>query len=248
MFKPGIDPVISLIGAGGKTSILYYFGDCSSRMGEKVVLTTTTKVFPVEREGVPLLLEEDREKRAQKAGELLKTHSLIQVGAEITGEKVIGIDRETVQDFLQNGADRVIVEADGARGLPLKFPAEHEPALPFPPGRVFLVIGAWALGQPFSEKIFHRPELARRYLNWKEGQLIEGEHIADLLLHPKSYLPRLEGKKISVILNGVRGMWQENEAKRIGVILFRKSRVGNIYLANLKDQPILWKLLTRRQE
>lgn len=248
MFKDTVEPIISFIGSGGKTSLLTYFGECISRWGEKVVFSTTTKVFPLGLGEIPLLVEGDRAKRAAEAGRLLQDHFMIQVAAGWEESKLVGLEPETVSDLLQAGADRVLVEADGARGLPFKFPASYEPVLPDPAGMIFLVVGAWALGQPFSGEVFHRAELARKYLGWKEGELIEGEHITDLLLHAESYLPRLRGQRVNVVLNGIRGLWQENEARRIGTILMREGLVEKIFITNLKHQPFLWKLLAQRQE
>jgi len=248
MYNLEKEKVISLIGSGGKTSISFYLGQFFSKKGERVVLTTTTRVFPFSKEKIPLILEENREKRAEKVKELMKNQFLIQVGKDQEQEKVIGIEPETVEDLFISGANRVIVEADGSRGLPFKFPGDYEPVLPKPSGLVILVVGAWALGKKFSDDVFHRPELAREYLGWKEGDLIEGEQIVELLLHKNSYLPRLKGEKIWVVLNGIKGRWQENEAQRIGALLFRKNGMEKVWAINLEEKPIFWKLVGIRQE
>ncbi len=242
------ESVLSLVGAGGKTSLSLFLAGCLTELGQKVVLTTTTRIYPRPRGEVPLILEEDPRRLEQEVETLLRRRSLIQVGQRLEEEKVVGLEPETVELLLKAGAEQVLVEADGARGLAFKFPGENEPVLPRPAGRVLVVLGAWALGQPFSPRICHRPELITRYLGWEEGKLLEGEDLARLLLHPRSYLPRLQGEKVSVILNGARGPWQENECRRLAVKLLGEGQLENVFLVNLRQRPTLWKLLAGRQE
>ena len=55
-------------------------------------------------------------------------------------------------------ADYVLVEADGAKGLPLKAHASHEPVIPAGTQRVVLVVGADGFGKPVTDAC-HRPAL-----------------------------------------------------------------------------------------
>lgn len=242
------ESVLTLVGAGGKTSLSLYLAALLAERGKKVVLTTTTRIYPLPRGEAPLILEENPRRLEEEVKNLFHRRSLVQVGQRMEEEKVVGLQPETVEILFKAGAERVLVEADGARGLAFKFPGENEPVLPRPAGRVLVVLGAWGLGQPFSPRICHRPELISRYLDWEEGKLLEGEDLASLLLHPRSYLPRLQGEKVSVILNGARGPWQENECRRLAVKLLGEGQLENVFLVNLRQRPPLWKLLAGRQE
>ncbi len=51
----------------------------------------------------------------------------------------------------------MIIEADGARKLPIKAPAEHEPVIPEFVNTVITVIGLSGLGKPLTEEWVHRP-------------------------------------------------------------------------------------------
>lgn len=55
-------------------------------------------------------------------------------------------------------ADYVLVEADGAKTLPLKAHAQHEPVIPGCANRVICVVGVDGIGQPISQAC-HRAEL-----------------------------------------------------------------------------------------
>lgn len=143
--RPG---VTSVIGGGGKTSLL---AALARELSGTVVLTTTTHILPFE--GMPLLVSPT----AADVRAALSESRVICVGSrdEKNGKLVapsLGIDA------LASLADYVIVEADGARRLPLKAHAPWEPVIPACSDRTILVFGASGLGNPVREKV-HRPEL-----------------------------------------------------------------------------------------
>ena len=143
--RPG---VTSVIGSGGKTSLL---AALARELSGTVVLTTTTHILPFE--GMPLLVSPT----ASDVRAALSESRIICVGSrdEKNGKLVapsLGIDA------LATLADYVIVEADGARRLPLKAHAPWEPVIPACSNRTILVFGASGVGRPVREKV-HRPEL-----------------------------------------------------------------------------------------
>lgn len=143
--RPG---VTSVIGSGGKTSLL---AALARELSGTVVLTTTTHILPFE--GMPLLVSPT----AADVRAALSESRVICVGSrdEKNGKLVapsLGIDA------LASLADYVIVEADGARRLPLKAHAPWEPVIPACSDRTILVFGASGLGNPVREKVY-RPEL-----------------------------------------------------------------------------------------
>ena len=139
--------VTSVIGSGGKTSLL---AALARELTGTVVLTTTTHILPFA--GVPLVTSANADDvRAALAGS-----RVICAGpqAEKNGKLVtpeLGIDA------LASLADYVLVEADGARRLPLKAHAPWEPVIPACSGRTVLVLGTSGLGRPVREAV-HRPE------------------------------------------------------------------------------------------
>ena len=140
--------VTSVIGSGGKTSLL---AALARELPGTVVLTTTTHILPFA--GVPLVTSAN----ADDVRAALAESRVVCVGsqAEKNGKLVtpsLGIDA------LASLADYVLVEADGARRLPLKAHAPWEPVIPACSGRTVLVLGASGLGRPVREKV-HRPEL-----------------------------------------------------------------------------------------
>ncbi|MDO4429046.1 MAG: selenium cofactor biosynthesis protein YqeC [Atopobiaceae bacterium] len=143
--RPG---VTSVIGSGGKTSLL---AALARELPGTVVLTTTTHIRHFD--GILTLISPGMYGLRQA----LVESRVVCVGsrAEKNGKLVtpeLGIDA------LASLADHVLVEADGARHLPLKAHAPWEPVVPACSGRTILVLGASGLGHPVREKV-HRPEL-----------------------------------------------------------------------------------------
>lgn len=148
----GITPgVTSVIGSGGKTSLLTAL---ARELPGTVVLTTTTHILPFE--GV-LTLKSPHMYTLSRA---LETSRVICVASESEkrGEKIKLTVPELGIDALADVADYVIVEADGARRLPLKAHAAWEPVIPARSDRTVLVLGASGLDRPVREKV-HRPEI-----------------------------------------------------------------------------------------
>lgn len=143
--RPG---VASVIGSGGKTSLL---AALARELPGTVVLTTTTHILPFPN--VPLVASAD----VNDVRAALAKSRVVCVGsqAEKNGKLVTP---ELGVDALASLADYVLVEADGARRLPLKAHAPWEPVIPACSDRTILVLGASGLGHPVREKV-HRPEL-----------------------------------------------------------------------------------------
>lgn len=142
--RPG---VTSVIGSGGKTSLL---AALARELPGTVVLTTTTHILPFPN--VPLVTSAD----ADNVRTALAGSRVVCVGSQAEKNGKI-VTPELGIDALASLADHVLVEADGARRLPLKAHAPWEPVIPACSGRTILVLGASGLGHPVRERV-HRPE------------------------------------------------------------------------------------------
>ena len=109
----------------------------------------------------------------------LATNSLVCVGSlhEPTGK--LDAPRLAFSD-LANIADYVLVEADGAKKLPLKAHAEHEPVIPACANRVVHVVGIDGVGAPISQAC-HRPELYARLAGVSADDAVTPEVAAAVL-------------------------------------------------------------------
>ncbi len=175
--------VVSLVGGGGKTTLLFAMGDELSRAGKKVILTTTTKIWdpPPSSTFVRFYSADLSELKERIPQELDRTPSIL-VAREKMGGKLRGIDPEWVDELARMpGIFCVVVEADGAAGRPLKAPREHEPVFPASTSLVIPVVGIEALGSPLDEDHVFRALFAAALLHLEIGTAVTPGMAADLL-------------------------------------------------------------------
>lgn len=170
--------IVSLVGGGGKTTTMYYIAGELAKEGLKVIVTTTTHIFPPEITYTYLLTKDINEVK-----EALKESNLIVLADSMETVKLHGIDPLWVKD-LKDIADVILVEADGSRNLPFKAPDDHEPVVPQSSTIVIPVVGADAAFKPLSEEWAHRPDRISEITGLKPGEPVTPEIIAKTVLHP----------------------------------------------------------------
>ena len=109
--------VISLVGGGGKTTLLYALARHYSAQGQRVLVSTTTHIRRPDANCAP---DEAARDALWQAG----TYAVAGVPAE--GGKLTMPPH--LADWMAE-ADTVLLEADGAKHHPCKAPAAHEPVL-----------------------------------------------------------------------------------------------------------------------
>lgn len=162
---PGIT---AIIGSGGKSTLLRTLGLELMRAGSRVLLCTTTHMFPVA--GVPWDGSNRRLDAAPwKPGALHVPGCTCEACAGLVRGSICQagvLDPETGKlsspveplDQLAQRFDYVLAEADGSKRLPLKAHAAWEPVIPAGTANVVWIVGASGLGKPIDE-VAHRPEL-----------------------------------------------------------------------------------------
>jgi len=163
--------VIAYVGAGGKTTQLKEAAARFRQTGKTVFVTTSTHMF-IEED--TLLSDDPREIIRQ----LEQTGYAMAGVAE--GEKITALSPATYAAVCER-ADVVLVEADGSKHLPLKFPAEGEPVIPANADEIVIVCGLHALGKPLCTAA-HRSELARRCLGVADNTPVTAAHIQTLVI------------------------------------------------------------------
>ena len=133
---------LSFIGAGGKTTLIEYFAAEAMRRGKRVAITTTTKIWAKE----PYVLWADLGKGQARP-------DFVRVGKAVAGGKLTALDSDEVAE-LGSAYDLVLIEADGSKGKPLKYPSEYEPVIPPFSDRLIVVAGLDALSGRADELIF----------------------------------------------------------------------------------------------
>lgn len=155
--------VIAFIGGGGKTSLMRILAQEMINLGHKVLLTTTTKIYPYP--GLPHMYIDDSADIIKHLKKHFALNDIIVLGERPGADhKITGIDKDLIQVLYNNLQVSILVEADGSRGKPLKGYADHEPVLPTCADLILPVIGADALGKTVDSTTVHRPELFCRII------------------------------------------------------------------------------------
>lgn len=144
----------SVIGGGGKTTLLRSLADELVAEGKTVILATTTHFLPFS--GIDTVVSTDEFEIARQ----LKARRVICVGTpahEARNAGKLAPSRIAPQD-LASLADFVLVEADGSRHMPVKAHSNREPVIPGGSDLTIMVIGASAFGRPVAQTV-HRAEL-----------------------------------------------------------------------------------------
>lgn len=163
---------ICAVGAGGKTSLLYILAKEYRAMGKKVLLTTTTKIYlPAQRS---IWAE-----TAEQIQNQLETNGFVVAGTKINVEKM-GALPEAIWHTISNHADVILVEADGAKRLPLKFPNATEPVLPKSCDFLLTVVGLSCIGQEL-EKVCHRADLVEQKLGFCGKHILQTKDVAQIV-------------------------------------------------------------------
>lgn len=162
--------IIAVVGSGGKTTLIEKLACDFRREGKSVLVTTTTHMF-IRKD---TLLTDD----ADAIIAALKQTGYVMAGIP-EGEKIKALSRETFEAVCAC-ADAVLVEADGSKGLPLKFPNAAEPVIPDNTDEIMIVCGLNALGQR-AKDVCHRLELVKACLGIEDHTVITAEHIKKLV-------------------------------------------------------------------
>jgi probable selenium-dependent hydroxylase accessory protein YqeC len=189
---PQAGGVISLVGAGGKTTLMFRIARELAAAGETVLTTTTTRIYrpePVQSAQV-VVATEPAAAIAQLAHRLRRSrHVTAAAGWIPEAGKLAGYPPESIAALRAAGLFRwILVEADGAARRPLKAPAAHEPVIPACSDWVIAVAGMEAVSRPLDPRWVFRPERFGSLAGISAGDPVTPEAVAAVLLHPEGIL------------------------------------------------------------
>jgi molybdenum cofactor cytidylyltransferase len=195
-------PRLALVGAGGKSSALFWLAGELTAQGGKVLVTTTTHLatWQVTVGDRHLVVENDGDLR-QVAD--IPAGIVVVTGPQTDPQRFGGLDGDTLS-ALHTLAGRhqlpLLIEADGARLLPLKAPAAHEPAIPAFVDSVVVCAGLQGLGKPLSAEYVHRPEQFAQLSGLGMGEPVTPAALSRLLMHSQGGLKGIPPNARRVLL------------------------------------------------
>ncbi|ALS01113.1 hydroxylase [Enterococcus silesiacus] len=227
--------VISLIGSGGKTSLMWYLANCYRN--KKVLVSTTTKIGR-SNECLYDFFYSDY------FSDLGKDGVGITLAGKVTAEgyKLSSLPLTDFQAACQR-FDKVFLEADGSKQLPLKGWETFEPVI-VPETTVTIgLVPISVLGRPIDRRTIHRLELFLRATGANEGELITEATLAEIIASPTGLWSKSHGQRV-LCINQVETPDQLIQAKKILSLLpmMLLKRLSKVIACNIQSEEgiILW--------
>jgi len=238
--------VVSLVGAGGKSSLMYSLARELVSAGKRVLTTTTTKIFMPTRDESPVTIVSGiPEKIIEKAKILLGDYSHLTVGSEYlqTHDKLNGLEPSVIEYVLQSGLfDYIIVEADGAARKSLKACAPHEPVVPPFSDCIVALAGLDVVAKPLTEEWVFRSSIFSRITGLELMQNVTESSIASIMLHDMSSIT-VSGEKCMKIafLNKADNLEALKTGERISAFIEKrgKSIFHRVVIGELRAEPAI---------
>lgn len=224
---------ICFTGAGGKSTLLYAFAYAGLKLGLKVLITTSTKMYHPARE-MGVFCE------ANYKAKICLVNAIEQLWEEknciyMMGEpvlhhpnKITAPKNSSILEMKQ-AADLLLVEADGARGMPLKVPGKSEPVIVDGTDCVIGVVGLSAIGGLWKDVCFR-------------GEMIPGKvDVASLTNHiirRNGLAKGVEGKHYICVLSQSVGLMDKVKE----IVLFLNQMITDEQLENCQIPQQIWSM------
>jgi len=235
--RPG--DLVALVGGGGKTSLMIALGQSLVAAGQRVVLTTTTRIASHELALAPAACPAGDDEALAAA---LAAVGCCLVTREVGPHKAAGVEPDMPQHWLARpDVDVVVVEADGAAQRPVKLPAAHEPALPVGVTLLVALVGIDALSGPL-EQVAHRPERVAAWLGISPEERLTPALLARLAAGEEGGLKGLPaGARAALFINKVEDEQQALLAGQVALAAFAGSPITRVVAGALQreGQPLL---------
>ncbi len=207
--------VVSLVGGGGKTTLMYNLAAHCARKGWRVLAATTTHIM---QPPGGVWVQTDTERNA-----LWNSGHYAVAGTAAPDRKLTAPPGDQLRQWMAQ-ADITLIEADGAKRMPCKAPAEHEPVILPQCDTVLAVAGASALGRPLNEVCF-RSELAAELLAVSQGTMLTPELLAKLLASEMGGRKSVGERNFFAVLNQTETFDRKLLAKKTARILREQYQV-----------------------
>lgn len=224
--------VLSIVGAGGKTSFMYSLAHELASGGKKVLTTTTTKIFmPTHEESSVTIVEKSAERILEKVRPLIENINHLTLGTEHlpSSDKLVGVPPGVLNIILEeNLFDYIVIEADGAARRSLKACSIHEPVVPECTDCIVSLAGLDGIGKPLEEKWVFRSNLFSNVTNLPLNEKITATSAKKDVLKIV-FLNKADNRELREVGNKVAAVLEEK-----GQGIFHRLIIGE-----LKEVPVI---------
>lgn len=234
--------VVSLVGAGGKTTLMFRLAKELFLNGKRVVTTTTTKILePRAGETESLFIDQDEKRIKDFVRRHLDQYRHITVARERLGlGKLKGVSSDLVNELWGfDKIDTIIVEADGAAGRSIKAPREWEPVIPTSTTLVVGILGVDGVERELNEENVFQSERVSRITGIPIGEKLSDEGIALLMTHAEGIFKGTpSSSRVIAFLNKVDIPEGVTQARGVAIKIFEKKhhQIERVVLGQLRSE------------
>ena len=216
--------VISFVGAGGKTSLLYEIAAWCCEQGYRTLVTTTTHMYrpPDDLRAYDLF---DLER-------LWFQGKIAVLGEAASDGKIKAPEHKKLKNWCRL-ADMVLIEADGAKRMPCKVPKESEPVLLPESDIVVGVMGMDSLGRPLQEVCF-RADKAMELLQVDENHILTQDDLAKILLSEHGTRKMVGSREYNIVLNQCDTSVRIQQGAQVARLLYERN-IRRVILSGMAD-------------
>lgn len=227
--------VVAFIGAGGKTSALVSLGYELAEQGWRVLATTTTRIGEDQLDLIPAALP--YQTHTDVISQTLTESRFVFLYGDIRQGKVHGPDPDWIPRLVDAiDSDILLIEADGARGLPLKAPYPHEPVIPPETSLVVPVASLSVLGEPLDEEHVYNPDAIIERYGFQKGSRIKSPWIAQVIRDEALGLQGVPSSaRVIAFLNQTPGKgYARARARLIAKLALRSNRLHGVAIGSVR--------------
>ena len=239
--------VVSLVGAGGKTSLMFELARELSMTGESVLTTTTTKIFePGPDQSSCVIVSDSVTSLLDQAKKLIDKHPHITAARDRQPDtgKLIGFLPEAIDLIWESHLFRwILVEADGAAGRPLKAPADHEPVVPDCTSCLVGLAGLSGIGRPLTDQWVFRSGRFAKLAGISRNSGVTETAVANVFTHKNGIFKNASAKAVRIaFLNQADTPENRAAGQHIARLLTEKLNTGmkRVVIGQTRsDSPVL---------
>lgn len=200
--------VVSIIGSGGKTTLMFTLAKELKKYG-RVLVTTSTKI------AMPQLSNDEK---FYEDNDEIKDEKIVVLGKKISEEKIGAVDEEKLKKTADE-FDFVLIEADGSKRLPYKASRQNEPVVYDFTTKTICVLPMMYYGKEIpEEKIFNYDIFIKNF----GTNMLDDELILKMAKHENGLFKNAVGGKYLYINRCDKDTMElEDELSKLGILLRR---------------------------
>ena len=218
------DDIVTVVGAGGKTSLINYLAK-HYQIDHKILVTTTTKIYKPDNEFKYSMYLLDNITKATNVLLDIK-NGIVVCGQYINDEeKIVGIGFEEL-DRITPKFDLSLIEGDGSKRKKIKGWNNNEPVVYPSTKKTIGILDITSYDMDINEVNIHRLDELKKITNINKNEKINFDNLCDIVLNDNGMFKNAMGENV-LFINKVENTYYENIANDLIEHIKNKNKIIN---------------------